>query len=284
MSLWSLAVFWAITFTMFAPTLCAAQSVFVSIPPQAFLVDRLAGDLVQIEVLLPPAASPATYEPTPKQMAALGRSQLYLQIGAPFEKAVLEKVADLMPDLPIVDCREGVRLESIESGDHHHGGGPLDPHIWLDPHRMKVIAGTTAKALKKLLPAQEPGIEKRLAGLTRDIDESDRCIKEILAPYAGRTFLVFHPAYGYFARRYNLVQKPVEVEGKSPSARRLVAIVGELQSQEIRALFVQPQFSRSSAERIAEALDCDLVVLDPLAQDYLENLEYMATAIAEALQ
>jgi zinc transport system substrate-binding protein len=274
----------ALVLTVYAPTVGTAQSVFVSIPPQAFLIERLAGDLVEVEVLLPASASPATYEPTPKQMAALARCQLYLRIGAPFEGAVLAKVANLMPDLPIVDCREGVQLESIENAGHNHGGGQLDPHVWLDPKRMKIIAGTAARALEALLPNRVPEIEERLTDLSRDIEASDRRIKEILAPYAGRMFLVFHPAYGYFARRYDLVQKSVEVEGKAPSARRLAAIVGELRGQQLRALFVQPQFSRSSAERIAEALDCQLVVIDPLAPNYLENLELMANSIAEALQ
>lgn len=267
-----------------SPPLAAAQGVFVSIPPQAFLVEWLAGDLVQVEVMLPPGASPATYEPTPKQMVALERSQLYLQIGAPFEGPVLEKVADLMPDLVVVDCRTGVTLESLGAGNHDHGAGLLDPHIWLDPQRMKIVAGSTAKALQKLLPDEAPGIEDRLAALHKAIDTTDNRLEEVLAPYAGKTILVFHPAYGYFARRYGLLQMAVEVDGKSPSAKRLASVVNELSDQPVRALFVQPQFSRSAAERVANALGCDLVELDPVAGDYLANLEAMADRIAGALQ
>jgi zinc transport system substrate-binding protein len=260
-----------------------AQTVFASIPPQAWLVEQLAGDLMQVEVLLPPGASPATYEPTPKQMAALERSQLYLQIGAPFEGPVLAKVADLMPDLRVVDCRAGVKLEEIDGQSHGHGGELLDPHIWLDPQRMKIIAQTSAKALQVLLPDQAPEIEERLAGLLTTIDATDRRVTEILAPFAGQTLLVFHPAYGYFTHRYGLNQRAVEEEGKAPSARRMATIIDELNSQTVRALFVQPQFSRSAAERVATALDCELVELDPLAGDYLRNLETMAARIAEAL-
>ena len=136
------------------------REVYVSIPPQAFLVEWLVGDLVQGGVLLPPGASPATYEPTPKQMAALDRSQLYLQIGAPFEGPVLAKVSDLMPDLRVVDCRAGVELEPMGGDGHDHDAGLLDPHIWLDPQRMKIIASTTAEALQALLPDEAPGIEE----------------------------------------------------------------------------------------------------------------------------
>ena len=267
-----------------APTVSAAQGVYVSIPPQAYLVDALAGNLVQVDILLPPGASPATYEPTPKQMAVLDSAQLYLQIGSPFEGPILEKVAELMPELRVVDCRAGVELEPMDGSGHDHDAGLLDPHIWLDPRRMKIIASTTADALKALLPGEALGIKERLAVLHRAIDDTDERVAAVLAPFAGRTLLVFHPAYGYFTRRYGLIQMAVEVDGRAPSARRLTAVVGELRHQPVPALFVQPQFSRSAAERVANALDCDLVELDPLAGDYLANLETMADRIAGALK
>ena len=267
-----------------APAVSVAQEVYVSIPPQAFLVEWLAGDFVEVEVLLPPGASPATYEPTPKQMAALDRSQLYLQIGAPFEGPVLAKVTDLMPELRVVDCRIGVELEPIGGDGHDHGVGLLDPHIWLDPQRMKIVAATTAKALQALLPDEAAEIRGRLASLEEAIDATDARVRATLAPIAGRTVLVFHPAFGYFSRRYGLIQRALEVDGKAPSARRLAAVVDDLRRQPVPALFVQPQFSRSAAERVAAAIDCKLVVLDPLAGDYLSNLETMAERIAEALR
>ena len=136
---------WLLPFAALSPVTGAAQSVFTSIPPQAFVVDQLVGDLVKIEVLLPPGASPATYEPTPKQMAALDRADLYLQIGAPFERAVLGKITAMMSELEVVDCRHGIELIPIGRGGHHHGDEGLDPHIWLDPQRMKMIATTSAR-------------------------------------------------------------------------------------------------------------------------------------------
>jgi zinc transport system substrate-binding protein len=273
----------ALTLVILAPVVSVAQEVYVSIPPQAFLVEWLAGSLVQVDVLLPPGASPATYEPTPKQMAALDHAQLYLQIGAPFEGPILAKVSELMPELRVVDCRAGVELEPIGGGGHDHGTGLLDPHIWLDPQRMKIIASTTAEALVALLPDEAPGIEERLAALHGAIDDTDARVAAVLAPFTGRTLLVFHPAYGYFTRRYGLIQMAVEVDGKAPSARRLATVVNELRQQPVPALFIQPQFSRSAAEGVASALNCELVELDPLAGDYLANLEIMADRIAGGL-
>ena len=275
---------WALIIVVLVPVVSVAQEVFVSIPPQAFVVEWLIGNLVQVDVLLPPGASPATYEPTPKQMAALDHAQLYLQIGSPFEGPILAKVAELMPELRVVDCRAGVELEPMGGSGHDHDAGLLDPHIWLDPQRMKIIASTTADALEALLPDEAPGIEERLAALHRAIDDTDTRVADMLAAFAGRTLFVFHPAYGYFTRRYRLIQVAVEEDGRAPSARRLATVVGELRRQPVPALFVQPQFSRSAAERVANALDCELVELDPLAGDYLANLEIMADRIAGALR
>jgi zinc transport system substrate-binding protein len=265
-------------------TASAGQVVFTSIPPQKWLVESLAGDLVQTGVLLPPGASPATYEPTPKQMAALDRSQLYLRIGVPFENSLLDKISSLMPELQIVDCRVGVELEPMDSSAHYHAPGATDPHIWLDPERMKIIARNTATALKDLLPVKAPMIEERLDTLTRDLDETDHRVAAALAPLTGRRVIVFHPSFGYFTRRYGLIQTAIEFDGKAPSARRLASIVEEMGTRQARALFVQPQFSRSSATRVARALDCEIIELDPLAGNYLTNLEHMARQIAGALR
>jgi zinc transport system substrate-binding protein len=275
---------WLVPFAVLSPVTGAPQSVFTSIPPQAFVVDQLAGDLVEIEVLLPPGASPATFEPTPKQMATLDRADLYLQIGAPFERAVLGKITEMLSELEVVDCRRGIELIPVGGGGHHHGDAGLDPHIWLDPQRMKTIATTSATALQEMLPESAALIAERLAMLLEAIEAADRRVAEILAPHAGQTVLVFHPAYGYFTRRYGLIQMAIEEDGKTPSARRMAEIVEQFSDHRVPALFVQPQFSRSTAERVARALECQLVELDPLAADYLNNLESMAHRIAGAFR
>lgn len=261
--------------------------VFVGIPPLEFVVERLAGDFVTVEVLLPPGASPHTYEPSPRQMAALDRAALYLQIGVPFEGPFLDKVKSVVDELRIVDCRRGVELVPVESGeahDHGHDHGHLDPHIWLDPARMQQVAANAAQALKELLPERSPEIDRNLLALELALRETDRRVTEVLARHHGRTMVVLHPAYGYFARRYGLEQLAVEVEGKAPSARQLTAVVDRLENHPLRAIFVQPQFSKTAAQRIADALGCDLVELDPLAGDYLANLELMAGRIAASME
>jgi len=257
--------------------------VFVSIAPQAFFVERIGGELVDVEVMVPSGASPTTYEPTPRQMAALEAADLYLRIGVPFEGPLLQKIAALMPGLEIVDCRKGVELMPM-NGTRNTGSAALpDPHIWLDPVRAKAIASTTADALGSLLPQSRGVIERNLEVLLADFDRVDARIAARLAPFAGREVVVYHPAFGYFLRRYGLRQLAVEAEGKAPSVRRLATLVDALQGSGQTAIFAQPQFSTTAARTVADALGCEVVELDPLAENYLDNLETMAERIARAL-
>ena len=266
------------------PAPCSTQPlVFVSIAPQAFFVEQIAGELVRVEVLVPPGASPATYEPTPRQMAALEHADLYLRIGVPFEGPLLQKVATLMPDLEISDCRRGVDLVPMEETAATQGTAHPDPHIWLDPVRAKTIASTTADILGELLPEARPTLDHNLDTLQLELDRVNSRITALLAPYAGREVLVFHPAFGYFTRRYGLRQLAVEAEGKAPSARQLAAFVESLEGSGQKAVFAQPQFSTNAARTVADVLGCEVVELDPLSENYLNNLETMAERIAGVL-
>ena len=283
---WSFPVFVSLLVIGLVVTAAGAADrplVFVSIPPQKWVVEELVGDRVAVEILLPPGASPATYEPTPRQMARLDRAAVYLQIGSPFEGPLLEKLNNLMPDLDVVDCRKGVELVPIAGHSHGHATDFLDPHIWLDPIRMKTIATTTAGALQAVLPDSSKEIEGRLHDFGLALDALDREIAARLTAFSGREILVFHPAYGYFTRRYGLQQLAVEEDGKAPSARRLATIVEGVTENSITAVFIQPQFSAAAAQRVADAMDCKVVELDPLAEDYDANLITMADRIAAAL-
>jgi zinc transport system substrate-binding protein len=160
----------------------------------------------------------------------------------------------------------------------------MDPHIWLDPARMKIIAATSRAALGVVLQNSDSDLDRNLDLLLNEIDLADAQISATLAPFEGREVLVFHPAYGYFTRRYGLQQLAVETGGRAPSARRLASVLATFEDRTPPAIFIQPQFSSSAAQTIADALGCDVVDLDPLAEDYLVNLRTMAARIAAALE
>ena len=263
---------------------------FASIVPQAYFVERIGGGRVEVQALAKPGSSPATYEPTPRQMAALSEAKLFFRIGVPFENAFLPKIEETMKGLRIVDTRKGITLREMkahhhhgECEDHQHKGGD-DPHIWLNPRLVKLQARTIADALIEVDPDGKDVYEKNLAAFLKDLDALDAKLTEALAPVKGKTFLVFHPAWGYFADAYGLKQEPIEIEGKEPSAQQLARIIEQAKKEDVRIIFVQPQFSQASAQTVAKAISGAVVPIDPLARDYIGNLQSVATKVSATLE
>ncbi len=265
--------------------------VVVSIPPQAACVERIGGEHVAVSVLVGPGQSPATYDPTPRQLSTMASASIYFRIGVAFEARFAEVLGSTCPNLKIIDTRQGITMRRIEGSCHHdaaeehadhaHGEGD-DPHIWLDPRLVKAQARTICKALTAVDPSHAAEFERNLAVLLADLDQLHARITERLAPFKGRAFFVFHPAFGYFADAYGLEQVAVEKGGRSPSARQLVALTQRAKASRAACVFVQKQFAAASAQAVADAIGGDVVTLDPLARDLLAGLDEMATRIARA--
>jgi zinc transport system substrate-binding protein len=266
--------------------------VFVSITPQAYFVEKIGGESVDVEVLVGSGQSPATYEPTPQQMSHLAGCDVYFRIGVPFEKHLLKKLSGIMKDLNVINSVEGIEFRPMENdidhGDHHHGA--TDPHVWMDPQLAKIIAENIFKEFKTIDPIHENIYLENLKKLQNDLDKLDKKITEILAPYKGNSFIVFHPILGYFADRYGLKQVAVETDGKEPGARQLVTLINMAKEEKVKTIFVQPQFSTKSAKRIVEAIDDDEAIdgkvefIDPLLYDYINNMEDIARKLAEGFR
>lgn len=248
----------------------AAVKVTVSILPQVWFVEQIGGDLVEVSVLVGPGHSPATYEPTPRQMAILEQADLFLAAGVPFEKGLVPRVQAL-PGAP------QIAGPLPDNYGHHH---EIDPHTWLDPAQAMAMADTVSLWLQNLIPAEAETIEERCGSLKEHLAEIDGQVRDILAPYRGRTFFVFHPSFGHFAAAYGLVQMSVETGGHEPGPRHLADVIERARALGVRSVIVQPQFSRKSAETVAAAIDADIVVLDPLAADYEANLLTLARTLA----
>lgn len=273
-------------------------SVFVSIAPQQYFVRRIGGSLVQTVVMVPPGFSPHSYEPKPKQMRALAQAAAYFAIGVEFEKAVLPKIKALHPDLKIVRTDSGIdkvpMLDRYHLHEHDPGHGQnrrdpdhgrqkgLDKHIWLAPDLVRIQAQNILQALRELQPSNAAAFESNHAAFMTDLDRLDADIKQILGKERDSAFLVFHPAWGYFARQYGLRQIPVEVEGKEPKARDLQGLIDKARAERIRVVFVSPQFSTRTAETIAKAINGQVVPVNPLAADWLENMRMVADKFRRA--
>ena len=287
-----------------APKVKAAFEVFVSIPPQKWLTDKIGGQHLATGVLISKGQDPHTFEPTPKQVEALSRSQLYFTIGLEFEEQIITKIRQSAANLQIVDCTVGleklamaehnqhgsaaVHHDDVGKGAHHedahgHNRAGLDPHVWLSPVNLKIMAAQMAKAMIAADPQNRSDYTANLDQLSRELDVLDLKIAAQLQPYTGATFFVFHPSFGYFAKRYGLHQEAVEVEGKSPTAKQLSNLIAEAKADGVKVIFVQPQFDSRSGAVIATAIGGEVVPLDALAEDVKENLEAIANKISTAL-
>ena len=267
-----------------------AVSAFVSILPQAGFLDRLGGDRVRVEVLVPPGQSPATYTATAAQLARLSEAKVYFRIGVPFENVLLPKLARAVKTLRIVDTRRGITLRRM--AHHHHDGdghghdeheGGADPHIWLSPELAMQQAKTMVEALAELDPEGAPVYRANLQAFTHELGGLHARLLDTFRPLKGRTLMVFHPAWGYFADAYGLRQEAIEIEGKTPSARQLARITDDARREGVKVILVQQQFDQRCARAVASSIGGAVVALDPLARDYVPNLQRIATEVEKAL-
>jgi len=256
--------------------------VFVTIPPQRYFVERIGGDRVVCSVLVEPGQSPETFEPSPQRLVELSRAEVFFRIGIGFEASWLERVRAVHPGLRIVDTREGVRL--LEMGHEGHGTGQADPHIWLDPARVRVQAQNIERGLAAADPAGAALYSANLSRFLDDLAEVDAQIRAKIQAAGGRKFLVWHPAWGYFAEAYGLEQVAVEEEGKEPNAKSLASLLDRTRREGFRMIFVSEETRSRAVESFAKAAGLSLVRLDPLSMNYLDNLRFMADRIAEGLR
>jgi zinc transport system substrate-binding protein len=269
-----------------------AITAFVSILPQAYFLERVGGNHVHAEVLVGEGQSPATYEPSPQQMAGLSSAKVYFAIGVPFEKNLLKKIHQSYKKLVVVETQKGIAYHYLENHHHdhdakntgtHHASTP-DPHIWMDPNLVKIQATNIRDALCKRDPANTGDYSRNLQLFIADIDKTDKRIRAALTPVKGKNMYVFHPAFGYFAHSYDLHQISIEIEGKEPSTKQLADLIDKAKKDKVRVIFVQPQFSTKSGESFARAIGGAVVPINPLARDYLDNLDRAASVVEKGLR
>jgi len=293
--LFSISIFWIpATFLL----LCGGHAqagkklaVFVSIPPQKYFLQQIGRQRVDVQVMVQPGASPATYEPKPRQMAAISRTHIYFAIGVPFEKIWLKKIAAANPDMQVVHTDQGIQkipmaANYAESEQHREKNQPgeFDPHIWLSPSLVMIQARTILNALVEIDPDHRAVYETNTKVFLSKLEALDADFKNMFAGKQGFEFLVFHPSWGYFARSYGLKQVPIEIEGKDPKPAQLKALIEHAQKKHINVIFVQPQFSSKSAELVAKEIGGRMIIADPLAADWPGNLREVARKLKGALK
>ncbi len=277
-------VFCALAF----PALAKVRAI-VSIVPQKFFLEQLAGDLVEITVMVPPGASPHTYEPRPSQMMALNEADIYFSIGVEFEKNWVPRFRQLNKHLVFVDTSQGIeKIPMVTEGNTaEERGNPspdgcFDPHVWLAPRLVRKISKTMADSLSTIDPDHRHKYQQHLEIWEKKLQQLDEQLYQATRPMQDHPyFLVFHPSWGYFAREYELRQLAVEHHGSEPGPRSLAALIDRATKLGIKTIFVQPQYQGNSGRVLARALGGRVVKIDPLAENWLENLKTLARKLAE---
>ncbi len=279
-------------------------SVFVSIPPQKQFVQQIGKDLVDVQVLVEPGADPHTYEPKPQQMAAISKAKLYFAIGVEFETAKLDKIVSTNPKLKVIHTDHGIQKIPMDAHHHHEeiehhetdmhhgqdheekhdGKGLPDPHIWLSPSLVMIQARTILNALQEMDPGNSAVYEKNYNTYISDLTKLDQDLKNTFSGNPGLKFMVFHPSWGYFAHAYGLEQIPIEIEGKKPKPSQLKELIEHARENQIRVVFAQPQFSAETAKLIAKEIHGEVIFIDPLAENWSDNLRQVAIKIKAALR
>jgi len=259
-------------------------AVAVSILPQKYFVDRIGGPAVAVSVLIGPGQSPDTYDPTPRQMASLAGTQIYFTMGLEFEHAWLRRMHSAYPGMTLIDMRQGIELLPLDEDADPRHEGRQDPHVWMSPRLVAVMAGTIRDALIEALPDRRELFDLNYERFVRDLNAIDGEVRGLLHDLPTRTFMAFHPAWAYFAEDYRLHQVPIASHGKEPGARTLARLIDQARGEHIGVVLVQAQYSQDMAKTVAEAAGARVLMLDPLSEDYVNNVRHVAKQLAEALR
>ena len=279
---------------LLSPALLAEPlRVITSVQPLKTFVEKIGGSQVEVMSLVRPGYNPHTYDLSPHQILAVSQADLYVRTGVPFEVAWMDRIRSANSSMHVIDARQGIELITLNlpgkayqyehEHKHDHHGEEIDPHVWTDPLRVKQLAGNILRALVQLAPSHGRLFEKNYAGFVEEIDQLDKDVQQLLSGAGTRKFLVFHPAWGYFANRYDLQQTAIEYQGKEPGAKAIANIINMAVEEGIRVIFVQPQFDQRLAKQIANAIEGQVIAVDPLSGDYVNNMRSAAKKFSKVL-
>ena len=267
---------WLLAFFLFSfisttnATTSLPLQVVVSILPNKFFVEQIGGELVKVESLVKPGETPETFNPSPSQIVQLANADLYVRTGAEFENALLRRVQSVNKNILMVD----LRLANSQPGEIQ------DAHIWTSPRLVQQMAKQISAQLKNLLPEHADQIDQNYLAFIHALKALDKEIKTTLEQLKHREFIVFHPAWSYFSADYHLQQIALEVEGKEPGAKRIATVIQNASGKQIKTVFKQPAIMHRAIDRIADALGARVETLDPLTENYFDNLRRVARLIA----
>ncbi len=252
--------------------------VAVSIVPQETFVKAVGGDLVDVVTMIPAGASAENYQPTMQQMANFETSEVYFSIGVPTESV---NIIPNIGDVPMVSLAD--KVESVYEAVNFNNGS-RDPHIWLSPKRVIVMVEAIRDELCEIDPENKAIYEENAAAYCNELSILDSTIEKSLSNVKNKSFIVFHPAFGYLANDYGLTMYSLEEDGKEATAKHLEEMVDFAKENKIKVIFYQAEIDSSQSETFANEIGGQTTLLAPLSPDYINNLKNMAEVMAKAME
>ncbi len=252
--------------------------VAVTLTPYAEFVEKVGGDKVDVFVLVPPNADPHTFDLTPSAVKAVSDAKIYFKVGfvLEFENNWLGKLVEINPKMVVIDTSIGI--EPVGEDGH------IDPHVWLSPRNAMLIVESIYQGLLKIDPENAETYKENSASYINELKKLDEEVKSILSDLRTRKLVVYHAAWAYFARDYNLTQLALEKEGKEPTIEEIVEVVKSAKSEGIKAVFAEPQFDPRGMEVIAEELGVNVILVDTHSYTgYVNHIRWFAFTLKEAL-
>jgi zinc transport system substrate-binding protein len=249
--------------------------VAATITPLGDFVRSVGGEKVDVTVIVPPGAEPHTFEPTPSQMKDVAKADLYVMNGAGLE-FWMDKVMAINKNMIVVDSSIGVNLIQESEGE-------MDPHIWISLRNAAVQVNNICSGLIDADPANRDYYARNRDDYLQKLQALDNKLNLSFAASKKNIFIVHHPAWTYFARDYGLMQLPLMENEKEPGPKYLGHVIDLARNNNITTIFVEPEYNPKAAEVIAREMSASVVSLDPLAENYLQNMAYAGREIAGSL-
>ena len=252
-------------------------TVFVSIPPQKFIVENIGGQHVQVNVMLSSGQSPETFDPSSKKIEGLADARIYFLIGVPFERVWIDTLQATNKDMKMIKCYREEEIKWNHSID-------FDPHVWTSPSNVKKMAEVIKSTLINEDSERKFDYENNYNQLILKLNKLDEYINMKLADRRTDYFIVSHAAWGSYAREYGLKQIALESSGRESGPKSLTNILKISDEQNIQTIFVQEQYKTPVIEALAREINADVEILDPLAENYIENMVIVTDKIAKAIK
>lgn len=255
--------------------------VAVSLGPEVEWVNAVGGSKVDVTLMVPEGSDPHTYEPLPHQLSEVSNAKIYVEMGSSveFENNYMDKIHETNPNMFVINASNGVKLIPNSAENESE---TIDPHVWADPKNAKIMVDNIYQGLVEVDPADKDYFTKNRDAYLEKLNELDQNTTTLLKNKNGTYILVLHPAFGYYAKDYNLTQMGAMINDEEPSPQRIALMVDTAKKYNITTVYNEPQYDPKFMQSIASQIGGNVVTVNDLDENYLQNMENIAVAFSKA--